>query len=403
MKIIALCHTLWTEMLADCWSIPEGMKIIKIPIPSDGLKDNPELLTKLSRLIVDMAELEKPSLIVDINGAGILPLDNSFSKWTATEASCPWIEWWWDDPMASHTILNFSEASGKYFSALRSKNIYHFLWDSTITKEFSVWLGKDCVHLPTAVHPGVFNPDSARLSNRSFPQSQISFLGTFYRNELAASEEEISEAKLISEIRTATPDKTYFDILELLKGKAPSFTSGYNRIETVSPYSENILKWRNMANHFTGLRRRNEILVKLNSLFERSFFCGFNWPSEFNPYEKNIYHPAQLSSLYNSTFFNIDLQNGQSFTGTNMRFYEIMSCGAVPASSYFPDFDPDGKLKNQAYIHFNSPEELKELYGYYSSAPEKIKLIKENARTLILEKHSWLNRLQELISALPIA
>jgi spore maturation protein CgeB len=139
-----------------------------------------------------------------------------------------------------------------------------------------------------------------------------------------------------------------------------------------------------------------KIAKKINS----TFFAGTNWPEGINASKEKIYNPSDLSALFQSSLFNLDLGNGQSFSGLNMRSYEIMACGGILVKNQLPDFDPCGELQGKIYLKFSSSEEVQEILKSYRSKPEKLDEIRNNARQFILEKHTWLNRFSELISGL---
>ena len=402
MKIIALYHTAWAEMMLHSWQEAGDIEIRSLPLPVANWDSKPGLKRKISRLIVDLAEIEKPAFILDINAAGILPLDDDKKEWTVEKAGVPWMEWWWDDPL--NYYVHFPDCVEKWYGALTAPNIRHFFWDEVLAEEYSVWFGRKCRYLPTAVHPGAFNPEARKHSSAGFNTSDISFLGTFYHG-LSGNEYETrrSELDFLAGQRFEFPEKNYFEILREYPGKLPFFEAELNnaRQRNAGIFSGFVSPWRCMINSLTGLKRRNEILEDILVNFSSRFFAGDNWPEKFNASKNKIYRPEDLTNCYLNSVLNLDLGNGQSFTGTNMRSYEIMSCGGLLAyTGKFPDFDPCGKLDRHVYIRASAAGELAELCSFYKGEPELSRKIRENAREYIIRNHTWINRLKILLESL---
>ena len=401
MKIMVLYHTAWTEMMLHSWQENGNIEIRSLPLPVADWNAKPELKRKISRLIVDLAEIEKPLFILDINGAGILPLDDDKKNWTVEKAGVPWIEWWWDDPINYYN--HFTDCIEKWHASLTAENIRHFFWDKILAEEYSVWFGKKCLWLPTATHPGAFNPAAEQYSAARFAPSDISFLGTFYNTfpgeNCTAWKDEL---EFLADQRVNFPEKNYFKIINECPEKLPLFgTEIRNAVEKSGKlFPEKLSCRRSLVNSLTEIKRRNEILEKILLHFNSFFFAGDNWPEKFKASGKKIYRPEDLTARYLNSFINLDLGNGQSFTGTNMRSYEIMSCEALLAYiGKFPDFDPQGKLNRQIYIRASSCGELAELCSFYKRETELCREIKKNARKYIIENHTWANRLKTLLES----
>jgi len=403
MKAIVLQHTDWMGMMEHCWRMLESMTVIEIPIPVDATPGDTGLSAKISRLIIDMAGLEGAAFILDVNGAGVLPMDESFARWTPDEAPCPWVEWWWDDPVAGHTIHNFPGRAADYNRVLRSPNMIHCAWDATLARELAKWLGKECRHVPTATHPGFFSPDAARLSGRDYGRPDVSFMGTFYTEPDVGDASELAEASILAGERLRDPALDYFDIKEKFAARLPRFAGDFAANPATGPFNNNVLRWRGLSNHALGASHRNRLIRELDKAFDNTLFLGFNWPQEIRTLREPVYQPAHLSNIFRSTLLNIDLRNSQSFSGTNMRAYEIMSAGAAAALSYFPDFDPEGKLDGELYFHFDTIDKLHELAKFCRAHPEKTAAMGEKARDYVIQNHSWLARLQKILGLLPFA
>lgn len=403
MKIIVLRHTAWIEMLIHSWQQLNSLEVRDLPLPVTEWDGMAELKSKIKKLIVDLAEIEKPAFILDVNGAGILPLEDGSGRWTPEAVDVPWVEWWWDEPSLYYPQYKEANEIEDWFRALKAPSVRHFMWDATLAREYSRWLGKDFKYLPTATHPGAFNPAAEAHSDRKFPSSDIAFLGTFFqRPHIPEKGEEAKEINFVLEKRVENPDENYFDITGTFPERTPLLSSIITEAskKPLGIFTEEPQAYRRRMNGFTGFKRRTEKLEELNGFFDSKFFCGDNWPDEFGASKDKIYQPLHLVSLYRSALFSLDLGNGQSFSGTTMRCYEIMSSGGVLAISNFPDFDPEGKLNGTAYIKYSSAEELCEKKEFFRNHPENAAAIRNNAREYVLSAHTWPHRLSGILQAL---
>lgn len=386
-------------MMLHSWQESGDIEIRGLPLPVADWDAKPELKRKVAKLITDLAEIEKPLFILDINGAGILPLDDDKKDWTVERSGVPWIEWWWDDPINYYT--HFSGCIEKWYASLTAPNIRHFFWDDVLASEYSEWFGKKCLWLPTATHPGAFNPAARQYSSAKFKSSDISFLGTFYNAPSGKNYEAWkNELKFLCGQRMDFPGKNYFEIIDEHPEKLPFFGAELNSaLEGKGKlFPEKLSLWRSLINSLTGIKRRNEVLEEIIVNFDSFFFTGDNWPVKFNAGKRKIYRPEDLTAFYLNSFLNLDLGNGQSFTGTNMRSYEIMSCEALLVYiGKFPDFDPHGKLNGQVYLRAVSCGQLSELCLSYKGKTELCREIRGNAREYVIENHTWINRLKTLL------
>lgn len=401
VKIMALYHTAWAEMMLHSWQESGDIEIRSLPLPVADWDSKPELKRKIPRLIVDLAEIEKPLFILDINGAGILPLDDDKKNWTVQNAGVPWLEWWWDDPI--NYCNHFTDCIEKWHASLTAENIRHFFWDEILAGEYSRWFGKKCSFIPTATHPGAFNPAAKQYSSARFIPSKVSFLGTFYNEASGEScKARKGEAEFLADRRMDFPDKSYPEILDENPGRLPLFGAElHNALEAAGKlFPIQFSRWKSLINSLTGIKRRNRILEEILIHFNSPFFAGDNWPEKFKADGNKIYRPEDLTARYLNSFINLDLGNGQSFTGTNMRSYEIMSCEALLAYiGKFPDFDPHGKLNRQVYIRASSCGELAELCSFYQKETRIASEIRRNARKYVIENHTWINRLKTLLES----
>ena len=393
MKVLILAHTIWIDLLANQWE-RAGLQVVKLTLPVSGW-DN-AIRNKMSEIILGYIEVEQPDFILDINGVGVMPSPSS-DIWTSEAAgTIPWIEWWWDDPV--NTVNNIPEAPARKEAALKSPNVIHFFWDATLAKEYGEWWNIKTHFLPTAAHPEAYSPESGKNLRAKYQNIPLCFLGTYYPETALLPSEENSELVILSAKRRECPKDSYFDLSRKYSEAVPEFTK---LLTNATAFSSDIIQMRNRLNELHGNYQRSRVLSGIvEKMPQGCFFGGKGWPEKYKANPNIISHPSELSALYYSAEISLDIRNGQSFTGSNMRCYEIMSSGGVLACSEYPDFDPDGSLNGKIYFRFSSAEELVDILKELRANPRKNASIKRDAHKYAIEHHSWLNRLHNILKVL---
>jgi len=405
MKILVLHHTAWIEMLIHNWQLLDGLEVLGLQLPVAQWDCLPDLQRNLAKTIVTAVDERKIDFVLDINGAGVLPLDEGLSSWTTTRVGAPWCEWWWDDPINYVHKKAAANQLDEWIDALSHRHVRHFIWDRTLAREYSTWFGRTWTHLPTATNVGFFHPDAAKLSIRNFPPLDIAFLGTFYlRPAVPADDQRRTEFDYLAARRVDAPDDSYFDLINGtgIRGRAPNFLVDFAAAQSTSHgfFAERLVDWKRGLNWEVGLRRRTMPLEELSPMFQAHFFAGENWPAFFDAEATMMFQPAELAALYQTTMFSLDLGNGQAFTGTAMRSYEIMACGGILSLRHLPDFDPAGELRDKVYITYASAKDLAIQREHYANNPRRLAEIRAAAREFAASRHSWLHRFPVIIEAL---
>ncbi len=406
MKLLALYHTAWTQMAINCWKRLPGLEVAEIPLPTVDWNLNPELKARIASLIVEYGKVWKPDLIVDVNGAGIIPVPGE-KAWTPELAGTPWAEWWFDDPVIyadGHSKEGSLEA---WLQALSCPLVENFIWDATLAKEHSVWTGRRWTHLPTAVDPEAFSPKAAESSPVKFPPFDISFLGSHYPPPGRHGDPELdAELEGIASRRIASPSESYFEIFAKEPSSFAKSAAAFDAAKhgaAWGAFAGELPQLRGLCNAKTGEILRTRPLDEIAKAFPSRLFVGEGWPPSFNAVKDKLYMPSCLSACYRASGLCLDLGNGQSFSGTNMRVYEIMASGGAMACNRRPDFDPEGKFEGQAYLFFKDADGLAASLEELKSKPAFRKELGESARACVESAHSWTRRLESMLETMRLA
>ncbi len=401
MKVLVLYHTAWMEAMMKCWQKEEGVEVAGLPLPVVDWDQQPGLKDRIAKLIVEYAAVWRPDIILDVNGAGCLPVSGE-RRWTPELALTPWVEWWYNDPM--NYAKRHAEAGTLelWLKALGCPVVKNIIWDATLAKEYSEWTGKEWTHLTAATDVGLFSPESAKESPLKFPSTDLCFLGSWYPLPSNVCEGELGdEINHVVANRVMYPNLSFFDLIEKEPERLPCFAGIVSRAKRKrwGAYTPEIISLKEMCNAKAGYFLRSNPFEEIAKAFPSRLIAGDNWAKKYKPMKEKIYIPSCLSACYRASTVCLDLPNLESYSGTNMRVYEILAAGGILATSRRPDFDPEGKLDGKVYFHFEKTEQLKKIVESLKITPSLVKKVSENAIAYVRSKHSWSHRLKSILKA----
>jgi len=144
---------------------------------------------------------------------------------------------------------------------------------------------------------------------------------------------------------------------------------------------------------------------------ERKYDIGFvgndgGIPRKFYLQEIRERHPnsfigkadyRDISRIYSASKIGFSFAiRGECFT---MRNYEIMACGAMLLMKRLRDDSAEraGFIDKKHLVMFDRPKDLFKLIDYYLKNREEREAIAENGYRLIVERHTYVNRLSEMV------
>lgn len=111
--------------------------------------------------------------------------------------------------------------------------------------------------------------------------------------------------------------------------------------------------------------------------------------------------PKQMGEIYTRSkiVFNKSVKND-----INMRFFEAMGCGAVLITDPIINNGLEDLFEeNKHYISYRTDDELVPKIQALLSNTDLLALVSQNAQTLILEKHTYLNRARTIVDTCTLA
>jgi hypothetical protein len=380
------------------WQRSGKAEVAALPLPVVDWDSNLPLKDKIARLIVDYAQVWQPDLILDINGAGILPVSGQ-CRWTPELALRPWLEWWFQDPILKVRKEREAGSLDAWLNALGCPLVKNCAWDRTLAKEYSEWTGKSWGWIPGAVDPELFSPEAAESSSRKPAPADLRFFGRYFPEPPRAADKMEKALNKAVSLRVVRPEESYFDLFRKEPSELNPLEEAFHKAKrhVRGLFEEEILNLKELCDAKAAYYLRSNVLNQLEPLFPSRSFTGDGYPARFGASTEKLYAPGGLSAAYRSSLVSLDLANGQSFSGTNLRVYEIMAAGGVLACNRRPDFDPSGEFDGKAYFHFETAEELAGLASRLRKDPALGNQVSVAARSLIRREHSWLKRLPQIM------
>jgi spore maturation protein CgeB len=109
----------------------------------------------------------------------------------------------------------------------------------------------------------------------------------------------------------------------------------------------------------------------------------------------------EMAKLYNATKINLNITKPQSKTSLPMRVFEICACGAFVLSDYRRDLSELFVL-DEEIVCYRDKKELRDKVNYFLAHPDERIHIAKRAKKRILEEHTYLRRMEQLVERLYI-
>lgn len=147
----------------------------------------------------------------------------------------------------------------------------------------------------------------------------------------------------------------------------------------------------------SAFRFRGRILINLVD-FDLQIWGG-NWQNEKLKkltVKEGILPPEEVVKVYNATKINLNLTHPQSVFGPNLRVFEVLAAGGFLMTEDLADLHKLFKIGKEIVCYKNI-EDLKDKIKYYLAHPEKRKAIAEAGHKKVVENHTYLHRMKELL------
>lgn len=112
------------------------------------------------------------------------------------------------------------------------------------------------------------------------------------------------------------------------------------------------------------------------------------------------YTPEEMAAVYRQSRIAVNISRDDYLPDANLRCFEIMAAGALLMTIRPSELSRLGFSEGRHYVAFENESELIEAVKFYLSHEQERRNIAEAARALVLEKHTYDNRVETILEAL---
>ncbi len=336
-------------------------------------------------------------LLLDNGGTGLTfvpSLSNSGSTRLMHEAA--------GLPLASHFIDPLVTASqgvpwSALWNCLASKLWFKFMWDKPQTEELVQFGVPNVHHVPMAAPDRAYN---TRPLDATHPERSVSFVGgqntgCFYPGARVLPEKLLA-GTLAMGVRADLPDlpffRIYFDLYRL--AEPPLQTDSLaTRIDKASDYFSAKLFY----NASLCIKQRDRFVIFLKRRLGDMFtLIGDRWHTAYGlTTEPKLPTTDAYFEHFRKTAINLNLVNGNSDSGLNMRHFEITAAGGFMLCYHSADIDEFFEVGTECET-FTDEQDLLKKIQFYLEHPKKRMEIAQAGQRRTLKEHLYSHRLKTI-------
>jgi len=379
--ILAGKYFLLTELKSSLARLGHEQRLVMIRDKEIGAE---ELIADLIREIVEF----RPDFVLTVNHLGF-DRDGILTGFLS-QIRMPFASWYVDSPLL--IIRHFQENRSPWGTI--------FLWDRDYLAELKA-LGHQHLHyLPLGTDNALFRP-MKKTELPDWGRFEAAFVGNSMTDAVARKIRELNLPESLlpkvdqaAELFTGSPG---YDVRPHLAAaglldSAP--VDGFNEAELID--LEALILWRATQVYRLAMLKalKGLPLTVVGDLGWEDFLRGdgFRLHPPLNYYD-------HLPAFYNLCEINLNATSLQMKTGLNQRIFDVPACGGFlltdDREQLFEHFEPD---KETAV--FSSPEEARDKAGFFLSHPEERERIAQAAHKRVLDQHTYLHRVSELIEVM---
>jgi spore maturation protein CgeB len=340
---------------------------------------------QLVETILSHVVKERPDFLLSVNHLGF---DEDGKLAQLLEAvKLPFAVWYVDSPTI--IIKNFTENI--------SPNCVLFLWDRSYIEPMKKYGFGKTHFLPLATDPSIFKPIRRNRIPQCF-REQVSFVGNsmveavenwFSRLPRDSTTEAITRFAVPLQIANhPVPIKEILETIAKKHGLRPEFKDPVDHLNLQAA-----LVWKATMEY-------RKTLVESLGPFAIRIYGDPGWHQILNGTIKispPINYYTDLPMIFNGTDVNINATSFQMNSAVNQRVFDAASCGALLLTDHQPDMDTLFDLPREA-VCYEEATQAQDQVAYYLKNEKDRRRIAERARRRVLAEHTYVHRLQRMIS-----
>ncbi|QJB58118.1 glycosyltransferase [Pseudodesulfovibrio sp. zrk46] len=356
-----------------------------ITLDQTGIGSN-EFVEGLLKIMVDF----RPDFVLTVNHFG-LDREGVLAE-LLDRLQLPLASWFVDNP---HLILHQYDHPGTANTAI-------FTYDAGNLDQMREKGFDHVYYLPLATDPERFHPTSGTTIPSQW-KSDVSFVGNSMTaavaNSLAASGLPLPWHTEYEAIAKEFQQSGYLSIYEYLKDKQPTWSAILDGLPTRENKLglESLITWEATRQYRLSCVRQ---LLPLSPLivgddgWKDLLADNKNWR-----HLGNLDYYEDLPHFYPASKINFNCTSRQMPGAVNQRVFDVPACGAFLLTDYREQMESLFEPETEVAV-YNEPEEIPERIKFFLKNENQRKKIIKAARARILSEHTYVIRLQRILSTM---
>ena len=288
---------------------------------------------------------------------------------------------------------------------------YLFLFDRCQYEEIAPLHPGHVFYLPLATDPAYMQSVIQNSRNRRFA-SDVSFVGSLYTEKcpydrltglpdliagfldgIMAAQLKIYGYYFIEELLTD-------DVIQAVKAHLPGY---YSPLDAPHLTDRTIVSQLYIGNKISALERVALMRQLAPCLSDAGYSLDIYTGSDTSDIPK-LHNRGfaktltEMPLIFARSTINLNMTSKPIRSGIPLRIWDILGCGGFVVTNYQPEL-PEYFIPGETLEIYESAEDLRDKCLYYLEHPKLAHEIAENGLAMVKEQHTWVHRLETLLSA----
>jgi spore maturation protein CgeB len=363
--------------------------LIKGSVATEGVVkfDYSKFLEKLLEFVPDIL------FLLNVNGLDIYGAIACICREKNINIAC----WFIDNPFYSFGIWR---------KLCDGRNAHFFVWDKYYIRQMQQYHGI-VHHLPQATNPERFMPQDLAKHEQERFGSDIAFVGNLGTGYIVQISEQFK--------RNYSKDLEGTDVLAWFL-RAAKISLERQIVEPAllfqtinSEYPQDKLDLKDELKLFDA---QNILEANISSIIRMAIV------KKLLPYRINVWGTTEwkecipnelykgpavymrdMPKIYNATKINLDISRFQQRKGTNQRIFDVPACEAFLITDYKQEIEELFDIDEMVF--YRTIEDLTKQIEFYKNKPDLRKMIAKRGRKRILERHTYVHRMGQILDSVP--
>ncbi len=310
----------------------------------------------------------------------------------------PVVSWWWDEIRANHPLSKAGISPADFLAILADPHSLNAIWDIDVKEELeSQYALANLFHLPLATLPEYWPHGFVDMQDRPLTAC---FLGNCHFD---AAWTQTDSDPLLDWARDAATQKAADPNIPMQRciDNATTKSAGIpknSKYLTGDPWTDFSRPWELLNAAWMHIARNQKVLAAANHLKGKLALIGKGWDAL--ALRANMENAGEKSGvIYGQSHVSLNLFGGCVHGGLPLRPYDIATSGGLILTHNQREL-PNLFTPNQECLAFNTQEEMLAQIDRVRTSPKDFNPIAQAARRRVQSHHTWLCRIQSLLTEL---